>query len=208
MATKRVLMVEGPDDEHVVKHICGQRQLGTIENIHPYGGKDPLIDGIEARLKESDISALGILLDADEDIQARWQAVSSRVKSAGYTDIPVSPATHGTVLEAPPGTLLPRVGIWLMPDNRLPGILEDFLRFLVPDGDPLLAHVDHSVETIPTDLRRFSDLKRPKALIHTWLAWQKEPGKPFGQAISSRYLDPKLPAADVFAGWLQKTFFA
>lgn len=38
MAGKRVLMVEGPDDEHVVKNICGQRQLGTIEIIHPYGG--------------------------------------------------------------------------------------------------------------------------------------------------------------------------
>ena len=29
-----------------------------------------------------------------------------------------------------------------------------------------------------------------------------------GQAITARYLDPKLPAADVFASWLQQTFFA
>lgn len=36
MVGKRVLMVEGPDDEHVVKHICGERQLGQIETIHPY----------------------------------------------------------------------------------------------------------------------------------------------------------------------------
>jgi hypothetical protein len=71
-------MVEGPDDEHVVKHICAQRQLGEIDKIQPYGGKDRLIEGITVRLLESDIEALGILLDADEDLHARWQAVASR----------------------------------------------------------------------------------------------------------------------------------
>ena len=94
-----------------------------------------------------------------------------------------------------------------MPDNQLPGILEDFLQFLVPEGDPLFAHVGHSLDSIPLGQRRFDDLKRPKAQIHTWLAWQEEPGKPLGQAISARYLDPHLPMADVFVQWLQRTFF-
>ena len=95
-----------------------------------------------------------------------------------------------------------------MPNNQVPGILEDFLRFLVPDGDGLLAHVEQSMGSIPADQRRFSDLRKSKARIHTWLAWQKEPGKPFGQAISARYLDPNLPAADTFAAWLIRTFFS
>lgn len=208
MAGKRVLMVEGPDDEHVVKHICGERQLGKIETIHPYGGNNPLLEGIGARLKESDITALGIILDADTDLQARWQAISARLNLAGYRNIPEAPSAVGTVVEAPADALLPRVGIWLMPDNQVPGILEDFLRFLVPEGDPLFTHVEQSLESIPPGLCRFNDLKKPKARIHTWLAWQEEPGKPFGQAISARYLDPKLPAADTFAAWLQRTFFA
>jgi hypothetical protein len=38
--------------------------------------------------------------------------------------------------------------------------------------------------------------------------WQEEPGKSFGQAVSARYLDPSLPAADVFAAWLQRIFFS
>lgn len=207
MAGKRVLMVEGPDDEHVVKHICGERQLGQIETIHPYYGKDPLLEGIGARLKESDVVALGILLDADTNLQARWQAVIDRLKQAGYTDISDAPSPDGTVIAAPADSLLPRVGIWLMPDNQVPGILEDFLRFLVPVDDPLFAHVEQSLDTMPPAHCRFSELKKPKARIHTWLAWQEEPGKPFGQAVSARYLDPHLPAADIFAGWLQRTFF-
>lgn len=204
----RVLMVEGPDDEHVIKHICGQRGFGKIEIIHPYGGKDPLIEGIRVRLKESDIAVLGIILDADTDLAARWQAVASRLIEAGYLGVPASPTTDGIIVEAPPNTLLPRAAVWLMPDNRLPGILEDFLGFLVPPGDGLLAHVDQSMAAIPTEQRRFAPAKQPKARIHTWLAWQAEPGKPYGQAISARYLDPHLPAADIFANWLQRAFFS
>ena len=208
MTGKRVLMVEGLDDEHVVKNICGQRQLGKIENIHRYCGKDPLIDGIGVRLKESDIGVLGIILDADTDLQARWQAVCSRLSQAGYRDVPAAPAQDGTIIESPADSLLPRVGIWLMPDNRVPGILEDFLRFLVPPGDGLFAHVELSIDSIQPEQRRFTDLKKSKARIHTWLAWQEEPGKPFGQAISARYLDSSLPAANIFASWLQRTFFS
>jgi hypothetical protein len=208
MTAQCVLMVEGPDDEHVVKHVCGQRQLGTIECIHSYGGKDCLIDGIAVRLKQSEIRVLGVILDADTDLAARWQAVADRLSIAGYTDVPGAPAPEGIVIDPPADSLLARVGVWLMPDNRTPGILEDFLRFLVPPGDGLLTYVDEAMAGIPADQRRFPELRAAKARIHTWLAWQKEPGKPFGQAISARYLDPNLPAASLFAAWLQRTFFS
>lgn len=208
MLGKRVLMVEGADDEYVVKHICGERQLGLIDRILDCKGKDRLLEKIAVQLKESDIFALGILLDADTDLYARWQAVVARLKGAGYADTPELPSPDGTVISAPPNTLLPRVGIWLMPDNQANGILENFLRFLVPKDDPLFAHVEASLEGIPSAQCRFSELKQPKAKIHTWLAWQEEPGKPLGQAITARYLDPHLPAADCFANWLHQTFFA
>lgn len=207
MAGKRVLLVEGPDDEHVVKHICGLRQLGTIEKIQACGGKEPLLESIGTRLKESDIGVLGIILDADIDLHARWQAVRDRLVASGYQDIPECPHSEGTVVTPPHDSILPRVGIWLMPDNQLPGILEDFLRFLVPEGDALLLRAEEAIAAIPAEQRKFSELKKPKARIHTWLAWQEEPGKPFGQAISARYLDPTLPAANTFAKWLHETFF-
>lgn len=207
MTSKRVLMVEGQDDEHVVKNICGQHQLGTIEIIHPYGGKGPLLEGIGVRLKESGISALGIILDADADPQGRWEAVVARLSAAGFAGLPVAPQSEGTVVEPPMGSLLPRVGVWLMPDNQMSGILEDFLRFLVPQGDELMEHVEQSIENIPVAQCRFPESRKPKARMHTWLAWQEEPGKPFGQAISARYLDPHLPAANIFVAWLRRVFF-
>ena len=103
--------------------------------------------------------------------------------------------------------MLPRVGVWIMPDNQTKGILEDFLRFLVPAGSPLFDHVKSSVEAIPEGERRFSQLAEPKAIIHTWLAWQGEPGKPLGTAITARYLDPDVAQVDVLVSWLNRLFF-
>ena len=205
---KQVLMVEGPDDEHVVKHICGARGLGKIQEIKPYGGIEPLVEGISVRLRESEIEVVGIVVDADADLEARWQAVVHRLTKAGYEDVPTVPPHDGLVLEAPVGKLLPRVGVWLMPNNKAKGIMEDFLAFLVPSGDELFCYVRRCLEELDPKLRRFSEVKVPKALIHSWLAYQDEPGRPLGQAVSARYLDASLPTADVFAGWLTRLFFS
>ena len=58
-----------------------------------------------------------------------------------------------------------------MPDNRTTGILEDFLRFLVPQPSPLFEHVKMSVAAISDSDRLFRPVAEPKAVIHTWLAW-------------------------------------
>jgi hypothetical protein len=118
-----------------------------------------------------------------------------------------TPSPGGTILDPPIDTLLPRVGIWIMPDNQTKGILEDFLRFLVPEESRLFDHVKSSVATIPEGEKRFGQLDEPKAIIHTWLAWQEEPGKPMGTAITARYLDPDVAQVDVLVAWLKQLFF-
>lgn len=214
---KRILLVEGPDDWNVVKNICSQLQLGIIHEWH-HGkpasgtqhatqGKEALLQSLPQHLKASDISSLGIILDADESLNNSWQSVRHTLIRSGYADVPKQPFPDGTVLPAPtePTSLLPRVGIWIMPNNQISGTLEDFLSFLIPDGDALLPHAQDIISNLPE--KRFTDAHRPKALMHTWLAWQKEPGKPYGQAITTRYLDTSLPVAKTFADWLKRTFF-
>ncbi len=48
--------------------------------------------------------------------------------------------------------------------------------------------------------------KRGKAQLHTWLAWKKEPGKPFGQAMDANYFDIKMPVVQEFLDWFSGTF--
>lgn len=207
MSSKRILLVEGPDDEHVIKALFGRRKLNHLHEIKPYGGIELLLDGFPVKLKETDIHSLGLVVDADTDLAARWQAIRDRLIAAGYQNVPVEPDLTGTVLPPPTETILPRFGIWLMPDNRTSGILEDFLRFLVPASDALLPHADNALCNLP-EVPRFPSVARSKALIHTWLAWQEEPGRPLGQSITARFLCDNVPEVDSFVAWLQRLFFA
>lgn len=85
--------------------------------------------------------------------------------------------------------------------------VESFLRFLVSAGSGLFNHVESSVASIPDGELRFSQLAEPKALIHTWLAWQEEPGRAMGTAITARYLDPDVAQVDVLVSWLNRLYF-
>ena len=207
MAGKKILLVEGTDDEHVFKHLCGERGVGRLDDIKQHGNDTRLLESLPVRLKESEIEALGVVLDADTNLLGRWDSLRQRLIQAGYGGFPGQPAPEGTILEPPADTLLPRFGVWIMPDNRSTGKLEDFLRYLVPADSRLFEHVEFSVQGIPDGERRFSKPDEIKAMIHTWLAWQKEPGKPFGTAITAKFLDPNVAQADVLVDWLKRLFF-
>ncbi len=142
-------------------------------------------------------------MDADADIQARWRQIKGTLERAGYTGIPDSPDPTGTIVDHED---LPKIGIWIMPDNTLPGMLEDYLSYLVPDGDGLFDRARRCVSEIPVEERRFIESHLTKALIHTWLAWQDDPGTPFGQAITKRYFESDGPHVQGLLDWLTRLF--
>lgn len=208
MMGKKILFVEGLDDEHVLKHICGNRGGPHLE-FKRLDGIDKLLESYPLELKAGGADDIfGAVIDADTDLAGRWRSLRDRLIGVGYTpsDVPTEPMPGGTIVTHPAGTLLPRAGIWLMPDNTTMGILEDFLRFLVPAGSALFDHVETSVSSIPEGEIRFTELARPKAVIHTWLAWQEEPGKPLGTAITAKFLDPHVHEVDVLVAWLNELF--
>ena len=208
MANGKILLVEGTDDEHVLKHICGNRDIPHLDEVKSCGNDIKLIENLEVRLKVSEEGdVIGVVIDADTEISDRWQSIRGRITGVGYQNVPDQPDPDGTILDPPARTLLPRLGIWIMPNNQTSGILEDFLRFLVPQPNILFDHAKASVAAIPEGERRFKQLAEPKAVIHTWLAWQEEPGFPFGKAITARFLDPNVPEVDVLAAWLKRLFF-
>lgn len=203
------LLVEGKNDRHVIWALCQQHQLPETFSVEvPQEDDDPgieaLLSGLSARLKEKNLQTLGIVVDADRDLSARWQALRDRLSASGYQDIPTSPPAEGWVY-APPE--LPRVGVWVMPDNQLPGMLEDFVAHLIPSDDALRPKAEAILQEIERDcLNCYTSVHRPKALIHTWLAWQETPGMPMGQAITARVLSYDSAIALVFVAWLKRKF--
>ena len=94
-----------------------------------------------------------------------------------------------------------------MPDNQLPGMLEDFVKCCIPDNDKLLPKAELVLQEIEqASLNPYTLLHRPKALIHTWLAWQEKPGMPMGQAITARGLHHDSAPAITFVEWLKRLF--
>ena len=45
-----------------------------------------------------------------------------------------------------------------------------------------------------------------KAVLHTWLAWQEEPGLQYGTAMRARFFRDDSPAAQAFVTWFCAVF--
>ena len=52
----------------------------------------------------------------------------------------------------------------------------------------------------------FSANDADKAALHTWLAWQEEPGLPYGTAMRARFFRDDSPAALAFVTWFRAVF--
>ncbi len=173
-------MVEGPDDLHVVLHLYLRTHGEPEFHVQDKGGVDPLLASIPGEVKVDGRRALGIVLDADESISDRWADVASGLEEAGITGVPDGPEPGGVCIEG--NTRLPRVGIWVMPDNTSSGELEDFVSRMVPDGDPVWPRSESYIEGIPADIRKFSDRKVQRATVYAWAATRQQPGR-MGAAI-------------------------
>jgi len=212
MAEEAVLLVEGKDDDAVVNAIARDGASSLVFKIKhgelggSTGGIEWVLQTLPTTLKQTDlIRRLGVVVDAYIDLMSRWMAITRILGAGGYSDLPAKPEFRGTIIQST-NPRRPVVGIWLMPDNRLPGMLEDFTALLVPPDDALFIHARSCVRGLPLAYGRFSQCHLPKADIHTWLAWQEEPGKPLGTAITARFLDASLPPAQAFRRWLVRLF--
>jgi uncharacterized protein DUF3226 len=92
-----------------------------------------------------------------------------------------------------------------MPDNASEGMMETFASALVPAADACWAHARATVVGLPDTARRFDvDRCADKASLHTWLAWQEEPGCRTGLAVSRNLLRADTVATAALIGWIER----
>jgi hypothetical protein len=163
-------------------------------------GKSKLLAAVGVAARSLD--RLGVVLDADHDVSACWQQAIDRFGKEGVA-FPPTPDPAGTVVQTMDGK---RFGVWLMPDNRVPGILEDFLATLVPPNDPTWSHAlsaTHDARALGAPLAT-ADIS--KGVLHAWLAWREQSGVPFGTALTSSVLRHDSTLAIAFVGWFRRLF--
>lgn len=198
----RRLWVEGKDDSAVVQSLCEAHAVPELFRVEHKSGVDEILDTLFAGLRVPGTERLGLVVDANGNAQARWDSIRHKLEAEGYPDVPHRPVWDGIIISATEHR--PVFGAWIMPDNGSPGALEDFAAALVPADDPLWRRAGEAVDAIPAEHRRFSDVRRSKAHIHTWLAWQEYPGSPMGQAIGKGDLDAHAALASRFIAWLRR----
>lgn len=198
---KRRLLLEGQDDQHVIKNLLFNYSLDNAFELKPKEGVDKLLGTFGDELQATDIDCIGIVLDADTEILSRWGKLTPALREAGYTAIPAGPDPNGTIIREE--GLIP-VGVWIMPDNVAVGAIEEFVCKLIDSADTLWPKARTDVDAIPLEHRRFKSSFVTKAAIYTWLAWQEQPGTRLGQVFRKKYLDPQHPNAGQFVAWVQR----
>ena len=203
------LHVEGEDDKHTIIHLLTRHGISFDLGPRPV---DIKVEGCDTKvLKEMKVAvkaasgrSVGFVIDTDRAIADRWQQVCSELKPLGFP-MPDSPPESGYIQDLP--SLRVRVGVWLMPDNKQDfGKLENLLRVLVPKDDPLLSHAEKSTDVAADIGASFTANDRIKAVLHSWLAWQREPGLPYGTAVKARFFEADAAVAQDFVKWFKAVY--
>ena len=209
------LLVEGAKDRRVIPFLMEANSIFWPDHARPVeiaelGGNQLKDDddeygvGLSVHLKAPGLKTLGIVLDADKDAAATWRRVANRLRSS-FDDVPVEPPVAGFVSAL--NVTGQRCGVWLMPDNSSAGMLETFLLSLISTTDSdLLVYATDCVDAAKMKGASYKDVHRDKARIHTWLAWQDEPGAQLHEAVDRSILEPTSPYAQKFVSWFRTLF--
>ena len=211
------ILVEGQNDFHVILNLWTVLGLNSVKDYNKNkfpvvaNGKENIPLKIAELLASSDVENIGIVVDADVSAQNTWQSIRSELEKHGFDNLPKQLPKVGIIIKK---VGFPKVSVWIMPNNQEPlmennvAYLEHFYALLIKTDDKYLLKANQVVEDIAEDEeRRFSLTHLQKAKIHTWLAWQANPGSAMGQTIKDKGLfDLDNELAQTFKKWLEGTF--
>lgn len=201
------LLVEDTDIQGVVIGLMpfflakpwGETDSARLVHISGKRGKTQTIDydAIYGAIYGSDIERVGIIVDADTSADETWAKVRGVCARLGVDVGEKCPKS---------GLITPidgrRFGAWIMPDNEAAGMVENLCHDLVKDkADALWVHAKASADKAKKLGAPFSGVHMDKAHIHTWLAWQDEPGLRMGIAIKNKVLNHAHERTKAFAKW-------
>lgn len=205
--TGSTLFVEGEDDKHAIEHLLLKRRMRReaewFPALEPVGSVEELLATIEDAVMAGTGGIVGFVPDANGSPAGRWQDLTRELAKTGMAPPNTAP------IEGYIGfcdLYRTRVGVWVMPDNRLPGAIEEFLLALIDPADPLLNHAERAAVEALARGAAFPESARKKAELRAWLAWQENPGFPYGRALGAGYFDSDRTVADPFVNWFNRLF--
>lgn len=208
MGSERLLFVEGRNDKEVIYRIENRYNLAGICEVKEMGSDVDAYEAFSLYINEqaSKADKVGLVIDADQDFNNRWKSIRLALTSTNNYTVPSVFPPEGLVLDSNVPNK-PKIGVWIMPNNGSLGMLEDFLREMVPDDDDLIPEVTKALDNLEASgKKRYKDIHRSKAWMHTYLAWQDEPGNTLAVAVASFQLNSSAAIVKSFAGWMTRLY--
>lgn len=215
---KRLLLVEGIADESFYRAIISKYGLNASVHVATpksqggdYNSKNGAINHLPILMKNLEDGSkerIGLVVDADlkkfgQGFDATLELVVEKIKPLGFDTQPVALTGGGFVFEHNDG--LPSFGLWIMPNNKDEGILEDLIKdSIVKEEAGLLQNAINTVSSLPSP--KFEAHRRVKAEIGTWLAWQDKPAEGLYYSVAGNLLDQDATTMAGFLSWMKHVF--
>jgi hypothetical protein len=83
---EKVLLVEGPEDFHTICQLLDVHGIHDGVTIESLGGYTEIISDLKTRVKRGDEAHLGIIVDADTDLENRWRSLRDMLVRFEYLE--------------------------------------------------------------------------------------------------------------------------
>lgn len=157
-------------------------------------------------MQTPDVEHIGIIIDADDKgAENRFKSLIDFIQKETNENLANAKLTSkGYFHKLMDGRT---IGIWIMPDNQNEGYLENFVSFMIPENDESWRFAQTKVKELSNETYcNFNKTTQQKALVHTYLAWQKTPGLPMGTAVKADFLKVENALIENFSSWFKNVF--
>lgn len=216
---ENLLLVEGESDRSFFEQVFTLLNLRASIHVAPprdvggrFNTKEGLLNHLPillAQLADGRLKRLSVVLDADFvansalGFSRTCGRIETQLNEHGFELVKSAPQHHGLVFRHTDG--LADLGVWIMPNNRDDGSLEDLLHACVnPNELALFQHAQKAVKTVTSP--KFRPTHITKAELATWLAWQQHPGRGVHHALQEGLFDVACPSFVGLTDWLRRIF--
>lgn len=216
---KNILLVEGESDKSFFEEVCKSLNIAAKIHIAPpkdIGGQRNSKQGVlkhlpvlVQQLSDGQLTHLAVIVDADYKsehglgCQVTVEKMASILSPFGFGLKKTNPQNAGIFFQHSDG--LSDIGLWVMPNNRDEGMLEDWIKCCISAEEQVLfQHAEKIIADLPAP--KFKEIHRAKAEVATWLAWQKHPGRGAYFALQNNCIDSECEPFRQLASWLKQVY--
>lgn len=217
-ATSHILLVEGKSDEAFYNEVFKKINIKASVKVAPprsLGGQAnnkegvfSLLPALLKQLTDGSLSRLAVVVDADFvaahglGFARTLERLTAILRGFGF-DAVQRPGVSGFLFTHAEG--FHDVGVWIMPNNRDDGMLEDWIKLsLDPAEQNLFTQAVNSCAALKAP--KFKPIHKIKANVATWLSWQAAPGRGMEYSIQENLVDWTSPSGQHLVSWLVHVF--